>query len=172
MVAAVTAVHPANMKPFSPSRGRLAGFTIIELMMTMVILGVVVTLAVPSFNNFALKNRVNGASTEIQLSLLLARSEAVKRNSTVSITSANTAAWTQGWNVTYVDVGGTTRTLKTQAAYTGSMTVTGPAAAVAYGRDGRLTGTTAVTFTITVPGNTNITAKTVAVDVSGRPNVH
>jgi type IV fimbrial biogenesis protein FimT len=160
------------MKPFTLIRDRLSGFTVIELMMTMVVLGVIVTLAVPSFNDFVLKTRVNSAATEIQMSLLLARSEAVKRNTTVSITPANTAAWTQGWNVTYVDGGGTTRTLKAQAAYTGAMTVTGPAAAVAYGRDGRLTGTTAVTFTVNVPGNANITTKTVAVDVSGRANVH
>jgi type IV fimbrial biogenesis protein FimT len=160
------------MKQLTPPRHHHAGFTLIELLMTMVILGLIVTLAVPSFNAFVLKSRVNGAATEIQMSLLLARSEAVKRNATVSIAPVNTAAWSQGWSVTYVDGGGTTRTLKTQIAYTGAMAVTGPAAAVAYGRDGRLTSTTAVTFTVNVPGNTNITTKTVAVDVSGRPNVH
>lgn len=160
------------MKRLMRVRDRVNGFTVIELMLTMVVLGVIVTLAVPSFNNFVLKSRVNSAATEIQMSLLLARSEAAKRNTTISITPVNTAAWTQGWNVTYVDSGGTTRNLKVQAAYTGAMTVTGPAAAVAFGRDGRLTSTTAVTFTVNVPGNTNITTKTVAVDLSGRPNVN
>lgn len=160
------------MNRLTPRRDHHTGFTVIELMITMVILGVIVTLAIPSFNNFVLKSRVNSAATEIQTSLLVARSEAVKRNSSVSITPVDTAAWTQGWSVTYVDGGGTTRTLKTQPAYTGAMTVTGPTAAVVYGRDGRLTSTTAVTFTVNVPGNTNITTKTVAVDVSGRPNLH
>jgi type IV fimbrial biogenesis protein FimT len=152
-------------------RERTGGFTIIELMLTIAVLGIIVTLAVPSFNNFILKTRVNSASTEIQMSLLLARSEAVKRNATISITPINTADWTLGWDVTFVDGGGVTRKLKTQAAYTGAMTVVGPAAAVAFGRDGRLTST-AATFTVSVPGNTRVTAKNVVVDVSGRPNVH
>ena len=160
------------MQPNTVIRNRLSGFTLIELMMTMVIVGILVTLAAPSFNNFVLKSRVNSAATELQMSLLLARSEAAKRNSGVTITPVDTAAWTQGWSVTYVDGGGTTRTLKTVDAYNGAMTVTGPTAALAYGRDGRLTSASAVTFTVNVPGNANITAKTVAVDLSGRPNVH
>ena len=160
------------MQPNTVIRNRLGGFTLIELMMTMVVVGILVTLAAPSFNDFVLKSRVNSATTELQMSLLLARSEAAKRNSGVTITPVNTAAWTQGWSVTYVDGGGTTRTLKTVDAYSGAMTVTGPTAALAYGRDGRLTGASAVTFTVNVPGNANITAKTVAVDLSGRPNVH
>ena len=160
------------MQPKTVNRYRLSGFTLIELMMTMVVVGILVTLAAPSFNNFVLKSRVNSAATELQMSLLLARSEAAKRNSGVTITPVDTTAWTQGWSVTYVDGGGTTRTLKTVDAYTGAMTVTGPSAALAFGRDGRLTGASAVTFTVNVPGNANITAKTVAVDLSGRPNVH
>ena len=160
------------MQPNTVVRNRLNGFTLIELMMTMVIVGILVTLAAPSFNNFVLKSRVNSAATELQMSLLLARSEAAKRNSGVTITPVNTAAWTQGWSVTYVDGGGTTRTLKTVDAYTGAMTVTGPTAALAYGRDGRLTSASAVTFTVNVPGNANITAKTIAVDLRGRPNDH
>ena len=162
---------PTNMERFTPNRGLPSGFTIIELMITMMVLGVVVTLSIPSFNDFVLKSRVNSTATDIQMSLLLARSEAVKRNTTVSITPVDSTAWINGWKVTYVDGSGTTRTLKTQAAYTGAMTVTGPAAAVAYGRDGRLTGTN-VTLTVNVPGNTNVTARTVAVDVGGRPNLH
>ncbi len=160
------------MQPNNVVRYRLNGFTLIELMMTMVVAGILVTLAAPSFNNFVLKSRVNSAATELQMSLLLARSEAAKRNSAVTITPVNTTDWTQGWSVTYVDSGGTTRTLKTVDAYTGAITATGPAAAFAYGRDGRLTGASAVTFTVNVPGNVNVAAKTVAVDLSGRPNVH
>ena len=160
------------MQPKTVNRYRLSGFTLIELMMTMVVVGILVTLAAPSFNNFVLKSRVNSAATELQMSLLLARSEAAKRNSGVTITPVDTTAWTQGWSVTYVDGVGTTRTLKTVDAYNGAMTVTGPTAALAYGRDGRLAGASAVAFTVNVPGNANITAKTVAVDLSGRPNVH
>jgi type IV fimbrial biogenesis protein FimT len=160
------------MKRIAPHRFRRNGFTIIELMMTLAILGVILMIAAPSFNDLALKSRVSSAATEIQLSLLLARSEAVKRNATVSIAPVNPAAWSEGWNVAYVDAGGVTRTLKTQAAYTGTMTVNGPATVVAYGRDGRLTGTTDVTFAVTVPDHARVPAKVVAVDLSGRPSVH
>ncbi|MEO8165664.1 MAG: GspH/FimT family pseudopilin [Betaproteobacteria bacterium] len=160
------------MKPYSPNR-RLSGFTIIESMITIVVLSVMVTVAIPWFTDLVLKNRVNSTATDIQMSLLLARSEAVKRNTTASITPTDNTAWTKGWMVTYVDGGGTTRTLKTQAAYPGgAMTVTGPPAVVAYGREGRLTGTTSVTLTVNVPGNSRVKARTVAVDVGGRPNVH
>jgi type IV fimbrial biogenesis protein FimT len=164
--------RPINLKRYSPNRALAGGFTMIEAMVTALVLGALVTLAIPSFNNFVLKNRVNSAATEIQMSLLLARSEAVKRNTTASITPVDLSAWTKGWTVTYVDGGGTTRTLKTQAAYTGAMAVTGPAATVAYGREGRLTSTSTVSLTVDVPGNSHITAKTVTVDIGGRPNVH
>jgi type IV fimbrial biogenesis protein FimT len=175
MVISMSSFQPGPTKLIkSPAlrRERIRGFTLIELMMTMAVLGIIVTLAVPSFNNFVLKTRVNGAATEIQMSLLIARSEAVKRNATISVTPVSSTNWTQGWDVTFVDGGGTTRKVKTQAAYTGAMAIAGPAAAVAFGRDGRLTSTAAATFTIDVPGNSNVAAKTVVVDVSGRPNVH
>ena len=55
--------------------------------------------AAPSFSSLIANQRVRGASLDLTSALLLARSEAVKRNATVTL-AATGAAWTAGWAVT------------------------------------------------------------------------
>lgn len=56
------------------------GFTLIELMVTIVILAVLVTIAAPAMSDFIEKRRLVGAAEEIQSQIQYARTEAVKQS--------------------------------------------------------------------------------------------
>jgi type IV fimbrial biogenesis protein FimT len=87
----------------------LRGFTLIELLVVLTILGIMMGIGIPSFKNFIGTQRAKSAAYELVTSLLLARSEAVKRNADVTITPSTANTWTSGWSV----VSGST-TLQTQ----------------------------------------------------------
>jgi type IV fimbrial biogenesis protein FimT len=77
------------------------GFTLIELMVTIAVLAIVLGIAVPSFQEFAVRNRLAATTNELVSALALARSEAVKRATRVTVASAD---WAGGWQV-FVDTG-------------------------------------------------------------------
>lgn len=59
---------------------RVKGFTLIELMITLVIAGTLLSIALPSFQNLIIDSRLNATATELADAVRLARSEALKRN--------------------------------------------------------------------------------------------
>ncbi len=77
------------------------GFTLIELLVTMSIAAVLMAVAVPSFRTFIANQRSKSASTELISAFYMARSEAVKRNTTVSVVPASSSSWASGWSVKY-----------------------------------------------------------------------
>jgi len=83
----------------------LRGFTLIEIMVVVTVLAVLAGLAAPSFRNMILSNRAATAASALQVSLNLARSEAVRRGADARVTiAANGVAgqWSNGWTV-FVD---------------------------------------------------------------------
>lgn len=68
---------------------KLAGFTIVELMMVVVILGIISVLGVPSFNNLIRNNRIVAMTNDLNSTLQLARAEAVRLGDTVYINAIN-----------------------------------------------------------------------------------
>ena len=61
------------------------GFTIIELMTVMVIAGVLLVIALPSFNDMLARRRLEGQANEFATDLAYAKSEAVQRNRNVLV---------------------------------------------------------------------------------------
>ncbi len=79
---------------------RQSGFTLIELMMTIVVLAVVLVIGVPSFRTLIINNRVTGEANDFVTALNIARSEAIKRRVDVTLTAASGSNWEAGWTVT------------------------------------------------------------------------
>ncbi|MET0536076.1 MAG: GspH/FimT family pseudopilin [Steroidobacter sp.] len=64
---------------------RGAGFTIIELMITVSVASILLAIAIPSFNQMMVSSRLVAQSNDVVSGLSLARSEAIKRNATVTV---------------------------------------------------------------------------------------
>lgn len=91
---------------------KYSGFTLIELMITLFIVGVLLAVGVPSLKTFMQGNQLVASTNELISALHIARSEAIKLNSRVSIcessdgkTCDNSGSWKDGW-IVFVDANG------------------------------------------------------------------
>jgi len=137
---------------------KIQGFTLIELMIALAIGGILVVLAVPSFNQATSSTLVTTQSNNLISSLNLALSEAVKRASNVTVCASTDQAtcggtdWTAGW---IVRLDSDNSVLRSQEAFTGNTTVAySPAAisAVQFNRLGQANLTPALTISLTPGG--------------------
>lgn len=84
-----------------------SGFSLIELMATIAIMAILMSVATPSFQNTIERNEITSEVQELGTTLKLARSEAVKHNSFVSVCASSnqstcTGTWKDGW-IIFVD---------------------------------------------------------------------
>jgi type IV fimbrial biogenesis protein FimT len=77
----------------------IRGFSLIELMVVLVVLAILATLAAPSLRSLVESRRVQSAAFEFYSSVVLARSEAIKRNQNVTLTLTSFGGSQYGWGV-------------------------------------------------------------------------
>ena len=77
---------------------RQRGLSLVELLVGLVVLSVLVSVAAPSFSTMVAEQRLRQVGSELRISLATARSEAVKRNESVSLIKQG-SDWSTGWCV-------------------------------------------------------------------------
>jgi len=82
---------------------KYSGFTIVELLITMAVFGVLSAIAFPQMTGYSDNNRLVNQVNNLSANLQYARSEAIRRVRNVTIeTLDGTGNWQSGWQV-YVD---------------------------------------------------------------------
>jgi type IV fimbrial biogenesis protein FimT len=93
-----TTHFPHRFEP--PRRTRAeAGFTLIELMVTLTVTAIVLAMAAPSFGSLLASNRMSTQTSEFIGALNLARSEAVRRAQPVALRANDQDNYAKGWKV-------------------------------------------------------------------------
>lgn len=106
-------------------RAAQRGFTLIEAMISIAVMAILMTIAVPSFKDASLRSQLRASANDLVASAHLARSEAIKRNAVITMcvssdgaSCATSGGWEQGWIIR-----GTT-TLRRQAAAPSGVIIT------------------------------------------------
>jgi type IV fimbrial biogenesis protein FimT len=73
-------------------RHHQAGFSLVELLITVTVAMVLIVIAVPSFRNIMLSNRLTTAANDMVVAINTARMEAIKRNAAVQFCSNSVSA--------------------------------------------------------------------------------
>jgi len=91
---------------FSDKRQNKTGFTLVELVVSLSIAGLLITLAIPSFSQTVAKTRLRSQLQIVFTHHQLARSEAIKTNQRITLCKSSNgiqctpkASWTEGWIV-------------------------------------------------------------------------
>lgn len=162
---------------------RSQGFTIIELMITIGIAAILFAAAIPSFTPFVQNNRSAARINELHASLSHARSEAVKRNSNVTVCKSTDGAacgghsdhWHHGW-IAFVDndldgaVDDGDEILRVNGAVPGDSTLMFSGTHVLYASSGIASAGINGTFTL-CDTRGNAYAKGLVIGPSGRPRL-
>ncbi len=144
-------------------KNRISGFTLIELMVTVAVLAILVTVAIPNYQAFVVNSRMTAQANDFLASLSLARSEAVKRNAPVSMNAVD-GDWASGWEI--VDAGG--NVLRVHPALEGESSLDGDATTITFQSNGQAGATT---FNLCNPDTSIAPGRDIAIEVSGRASV-
>ncbi len=133
----------------SKFRRQNSGFTLIELMITVILISVILGIGVPSFKEVIRSSRLSSASNTFISSMHLARSEAVKRRTKINVTasdSSNSAnEWgNDGWTISVVSSGETLKTVQALQGSNISLNSTNDVATFTYSADGSVSSADAL----------------------------
>ncbi|MEX2123916.1 MAG: GspH/FimT family pseudopilin [Woeseia sp.] len=87
------------------------GFTLYELLITLLIVGMVLALGIPNLSDFTQNSRITGTANDLHSSFMVGRSEAARAKTNITICASSNAAtcngasFDQGW-IIFVDING------------------------------------------------------------------
>lgn len=143
----------------SRSCRRAAGFTVTEMLVVVAIMGLLAAIATPYMGEMIRRQRIKTAAFDVFSSLAFARSEAIKRNTSVTV-EPNGGDWAQGWRI----FDSNNNALRQQSGWD-ALSATGPAQVV-FASSGR--ATTLASIALSASGVPASSSRCVRVDLSGR----
>ena len=148
-----------------PTRER--GVAIVEMTFVMIVVAVLAAVSVPSVVNFLVAERLRSAGTDLVASLQVARTEAMRRNGSVTVRPV-ADGWTTGWVVAPA-LGDP---IERRNALGKRVVVARAPAAVVFGPNGRLDRDGVALFQFSdAEATPGISPRCVIVDASGDPRV-
>ena len=116
-----------------------AGFTLAEALVVIGIVGILAAIAIPSMSGMLATQAVRSASYDLNADLTYARSEAIARATTVTLTGGTTGTtdFKSGWTITE-STGNTT--LRTQGSRSAKFTFIANATQYQFDKTGRVVG--------------------------------
>lgn len=190
-----TGTNMIGTMPTYPTRcHRSSGLTLIELLVTISILGILLAIAVPSFTSTMVRYQMDSVASDLAAFAAMARSEAISRSSRIVVckSAAPNAAdnvlacggnWTDGW-IMFEDVdtastgagdgeftSGTNTVIRRRASTSWISIGTGGnyTTRFTYRSDGR--PTTSDTFTLSDASGGGVGATTIVISSSGRVRI-
>lgn len=169
MLVMAAAHRPSAAGPGAAPRLRERGLTLVETMTVLVVIAILAAIALPSLASILASQRLRAAGTDLVTSLLVARSEAIKRKAQVEVAPRSAGDWTSGWRVAAV---ATEEQIDRREPPGLRVAVTLAPESVVYERNGRLAGAGMTRFEFkdgeSQPG---VEARCVTIDPSGLPKL-
>jgi type IV fimbrial biogenesis protein FimU len=128
------------------------GFTLVELMVTIAVLAILVTVGIPSFISLINNTKADTESTDLYRALNYARLEAINRGASIRVTPSIANDWTSRLDIQVVNAGVVTTPVLRVIAPMATAAVLKPSniANIEYNNLGALANpATAVTFSYT-----------------------
>jgi type IV fimbrial biogenesis protein FimT len=156
-------------------------FTLMELMVSLTVLGILLGLAVPTFRDFTRNNRTAALHNDLTTAFTLARSEALKRSMPVSICASTDGTacatdddWSAGW-IVFTDGNGTAGSVDAPdtvlqvwtASAGGDVSIDTDQDFIQYGPTGSVIPDSASTFDVVAQGCSGDRARRLGVSPTG-----
>lgn len=92
---------------------KIRGFTLVELLLVIILMGIALTLAIPTFQKFFISNQMLAQVNQMVTAINFARSEAIKNHLTVTLCASSdnhtcSEQWRDGW-IVFLDKNNTGR---------------------------------------------------------------
>ena len=151
---------------------KVGGFTLFELMVTLAVAALILSLGVPGFRSFIQNNRATTHTNDLVTALNLGRSEATRRGGSILLCSSSDGAtcsgsndWSSGWIVRR-PAGAVVRTWPERSGGAGVLTAN--VSQIQFQARGSLAGGTVPLLQIRLPDCSGDQGRDVSVNMAGR----
>jgi type IV fimbrial biogenesis protein FimT len=81
------------------ARRRARGFSLMEVMIVVVIVAVIAAIAMPNFLTMVQNTRISTTADSVRDAVMVARTEAIRRGTSVTLSGTGTPPWSTGWEL-------------------------------------------------------------------------